>query len=91
VIFESDISVTKAISLYSEKDSLRILKSCNWDLHVALNTVYENQQFQQQQQFKTSNNARKCNTQHVKALFDKYQGENITYRTRVIEALIASI
>ncbi|KAG2208547.1 hypothetical protein INT47_010243 [Mucor saturninus] len=52
----------------SEKDSIRILKSCNWDLHVALNNVYEQQQ-QQQASFKPS----KCNTQHIDAMFDKYK------------------
>lgn len=47
----------------SEKDSVKILRSCNWDLHAALNNVYE-------QQTPRFNNT----TLQIRPLFDTYKG-----------------
>ncbi|KAI8065016.1 Cullin binding-domain-containing protein [Thamnidium elegans] len=49
------------VAQLSEKDSVRILRSCNWDLHAALNNVYE----QQKPRFN--------NTSQIRALFDTYK------------------
>jgi hypothetical protein len=45
----------------------------NWDINLALNNVYEQQQFQQANSFRSS----KTYTQNIKALFDKYKGNGI--------------
>ncbi|GAA5814043.1 hypothetical protein MFLAVUS_007533 [Mucor flavus] len=49
------------VAQLSEKDSVRILRSCNWDLHAALNNVYE----QQTPRFNTA--------LQIRPLFDTYK------------------
>ncbi|KAI9476591.1 MAG: Cullin binding-domain-containing protein [Benjaminiella poitrasii] len=66
-----DIRQLMGIANLSERDSLKLLRSSNWDLNLALNKIFSEQQINT----KTTNKSNVAYTQNVNKIFDTYKDD----------------